>query len=101
MKKVYYLGHCGSGLSVHYELIELVKEEGKKLLFHINDIDWDSGKERVITLRATRMTRKDLYGNDYETIDFHSSKKQYKFHFIREMEIEDDSEPEKWFMTNC
>jgi hypothetical protein len=100
MKKVYYLGHCGSGRSVHYRLIDLVKEEGNKLLFHIDDFDWDTNKERIITLRAKRVIRKDFYGKDYEMIDFHSSKEQYKFHFIREMEIEDSVEPEKWFITN-
>lgn len=99
MKKVYYLGHCGSGTSVHYKMIDLVKEEGGKLLFHINDIDWDKNKERTITLRAKRVTRKDFNGNDYEIIDFHSSKRQYKFHFIKEMEIENNVEPEKWFIT--
>ena len=78
MKKVYYLGHCGSGTSVHYELIELVRECGNKLIFHINDIDWDKKgyPERTITLQAYKKTRKDFYGNDYEYIDFHSSKKQ-------------------------
>jgi len=99
MKKVYYLAHCGSGTSVHYRLIDLVREEGKKLIFHINDFDWDTHKERTITLKAYRTTRKNFYGEDQETIDFHSSKEQYKFSFIVEREIEDNITPEKSFIT--
>lgn len=97
MKKVYYLCHCGSGTSVHGQLIELIKEEGNKLLFHIEDIDWDKKDfpKRTITLRAKKIMRKDFYGNDSIMIDFHSTKKQYQFHFIKEMEIEDNEEPEK------
>lgn len=102
MKKVYYLAHCGSGTSVHYEIIDLVKEDGNKLLFHINDIDWDKKgfPKRIITLKGYRVTKKDFYGNDYQTIEFHSSKDQYKYHFIKEMEIEDNAEPEKRFIRN-
>lgn len=100
MKKVYYLGKCGSGRSVHYNLIDLVKEEGNRLLFHVDDFDWDYNKERIITLRAKRVTKKDFNGKDYEMIDFHSSKEQYKYCFIKEKEIEDNIEPEKWFITN-
>ena len=98
MKKIYYLAHCGSGTSVHYKLIDLVKEEGKKLLFHVNDWDWDQHKERTITLKGYRTTRIDFNGNKYETIDFHSSKEQYKFSFIVEKEIQDNETPKKSFV---
>ena len=101
MKKVYYLGHCGSGTSAHYKLMELVREEGNKLIFHIEDIDWDKKDypKRIITLKGYKRTRKDFYGNNYETIDFNSSKEQYKFHFIKEIEINDNEEPQKSFIT--
>lgn len=100
MKKVYYLAHCGSGTSVHYQLIELVRQEGNKLIFHIEDFDWDKKgfPRRTITLKGYRTTKKDFYGNDYETIEFHSSKDQYKYHFIVEKEIEDNKIPEKSFI---
>ena len=100
MKKVYYLGHCGSGRSVHYKLIELVREEGNKLIFHTNDFDWDTDKERTITLKAYRRKRIGLNGNLENHIDFNSSKEQYKFSFIVEREIEDNIEPESSFITN-
>lgn len=96
MKKVYYLGHCGSGTTAFFKLIELVKEEGNKMLFHIEDYDTDAMKNRIITLRATKRT-------NYETgktfIDFRSTKEQYKFCFIRELEIEEGEEPKKSFIT--
>lgn len=99
MKKIYYLAQCGTGTSVHYRLLDLVKEENNNLLFHINDFDWDTSKERIITLKAKKITRKDCNGNDYETIYFHSSKKQYQFCFIKEMEIDNDVEPQSNFIT--
>lgn len=101
MKKVYYLCRCGSGTSVHGELIDLVREEGNKLIFHIEDIDWDKKgyPKRTITLRAYKITRKDFYGNDCEYIDFHSSKDQYKYHFIKTLEIEDNEEPKKSYYS--
>lgn len=98
MKKVYYLCHCGSGRSVHANLLELVKEEGSKLLFHINDYDWDKNEGRTITLKATRKTQLNCKGEKNETIDFRSSKEQYKYSFIREMEIDDNEEPKKFFI---
>ena len=102
MKKIYYLAHCGSGRSVHYQLIELFKEDGNKLLFHINDFDYDKDgfPKRTITLKAKRVKRKNIDGEDYEMIDFHSSKAQYKYHFITEREIDDNVEPEKRFIEN-
>lgn len=59
MKKVYYICHCSSGTTVFENLIELVKEEGNKLLFHINTYDWDLNKVRTITLRAKRIKTVD------------------------------------------
>lgn len=96
MKKVYYLGHCGSGTTAFYKLIELVKEEDNKLLFHIEDYDTDAMKNRTITLRAKR--RID-YNTGKTTIDFHSTKEQYKYSFIIEKEIGDNEEPKKSFIT--
>lgn len=96
MKKVYYLCHCGSGTSVHMKLLDLVREEGNKLIFHIDDYDWDCDKSRTITLRAFREKRRDYDGVLRETIRFNSSKEQYKFSFIREIELEDNAEPEKY-----
>ena len=100
MKKVYYLGHCGSGLSVHYRLIDLVREEGNKLIFHINDFDCDLFKKRTITLKAYRSKKIDFDGTTKEYIDFHSSKEQYKLSFIIEKEIEDNIDPEVSYITN-
>ena len=95
MKKVYYICHCGSGTTVFENLIELVKEEGNKLLFHINTYDWDLNKVRTITLRAKRVKVTDWDGNMVDRIDFRSSKEQFRYSFIREYEIEDDVVPEK------
>ncbi len=39
MKKVYYVCNCGSGTSVHGNLLELVKVEGNKYTFHIDTYD--------------------------------------------------------------
>ena len=76
--------------------IELVKEDGNKMLFHIEDYDTDAMKNRTITLRAKKRI-------DYETgkelIEFHSTKEQYKFSFIRVLEIGDNEEPKKVFIT--
>ena len=95
MKKVYYLGHCGSGTTQHYELLDLVRDNGHKLTFHINDFDFDKGERRTITLTGYRSKKTNYKGETFETIDFHSSKKQYKFYFIRVIEIEDNIKPEK------
>ena len=48
MKKVYYLCHCGSGTTVHMNLIDLVSDDGKVLKFHYDTFDWDYNKSRVI-----------------------------------------------------
>lgn len=95
MKKVYYLCHCGSGTTVHMNLIDLVSDDGKVLKFHYDTFDWDYNKSRVITLKATRVTRAAFDGTPYKTIYFRSSKEQFKYSFIRELEIEDDKEPER------
>lgn len=100
MKKVYYLAHCGSGTSVHYKLINLVKEEGNKMLFHIEDFDWDKKgyPKRIITLKGYKRIRKNFNNDPYETIDFNSSKEQYKYHFIVEKLINDNEEPKESFI---
>ena len=100
MKKVYYLGHCGSGLSVHYQLIDLVREEGNKLIFQIEGFDSELCKWRTITLKGYRDKKRDFDGNLIDYIRFRSSKEDFKFHFIEEKEIEDNIEPESFFITN-
>ena len=100
MKKVYYLGECGTGRSVHYELLDLVKEDSKKLLFHITTYDFDLEKERTITLKAEKIYRTNFNGELYQTINFKSTKEQFKFSFIREMEIADNEIPQKKFIEN-
>lgn len=95
MKKVYYLCHCVSGTSVWKQLLELVKEEGNKLTFHFETYDWDYNKTRVITFKAYRKERLNFDRERVEYIDFKSSKEQFRYHFIKEVEIPDDQEPEK------
>ena len=98
MKKVYYLAHCGSGTSCHYQLIDFVRQQGNKMIFHYDTYDWDTNKERTITLKGYKVKRLNFYGEPYETIDFHSSKEQFKYHFIVEKEIEDNVEPERHYI---
>lgn len=100
MKKVYYLCHCGSGTSVFMDLLELISDDGINLRFHYETYDWDYNKRRVITFRAKRVQRRDFENELYTTIDFHSSKEQFQYHFIKEMEIEDNQEPEKSIIRN-
>jgi hypothetical protein len=97
MKKVYYLGHCCSGRSARYELLELVREEGNKLIFHIEGFDSELCKWRTITLKGYRDKKIDLDGNLINYIRFRSSKEDFKYHFIVEKEIEDDVIPESSF----
>lgn len=96
MKKVYYICHCGTGQTLFEDLIELVKEEGNKLLFHFNNAyDFDFHKTRTITLKAFRKAKRNSYGELMNYIDFNSSKEQFKYSFIREYEINDNETPEK------
>lgn len=100
MKKVYYICHCGSGTSVHGELLELVKEVGNVLTFHINTYDWDLNKSRVITLKAKREMRRNYNNELVEHLDFHSSKRQFEFSFIRELEIPDNEVPSRTYFES-
>lgn len=93
MKKVYYVCNCGSGTSVHGNLLELVKVEGNKYTFHIDTYDWDKNERRVITLKAYLETEK-FNDKTIRKFRFRSSKEQFRFSFIREVEIDDNEEPE-------
>lgn len=95
MKEAYYICHCGSGHTVFEDLLELVKIEGNKILFHIEAFDWEKNKVRTITLKAFFKTRLNFYNEKVEYIDFKSTKEQFKYSFIRRYEIEDNVEPEK------
>lgn len=95
MKKVYYLGRCCSGGITRYELLELVREEENKLIFHKYGFDSELCKWRTITLKGYRDKKIDLDGNLIDYIRFRSSKEDFKYHFIVEKEIEDDATPEE------
>ena len=95
MKKVYYVCKCGSGLTVHEDLLELVRDEGNVMVFRINTFDWDSGKVRNITLKALKVVKTDYDGSKMNCLNLKSSKQQFEGSFIRMYEIDDNEEPEK------
>lgn len=78
MKTKYYLIKFYNGHTKEEHLLDLVSDDGINLKFQIKAYDWDSEKDRVITLRATRRTKIGYYGQKYTTIEFESSKLQFK-----------------------
>lgn len=100
MKKVYYVCHCGSGQSVHCTLLELHKQIGNKMLFHVDGWDYNKCKSVRRTLKAYIKTRLNCNGERVEYIDFHSSLDDYKYSFIKMLEIEEGVEPKKSLIYN-
>ena len=101
MKKVYYLVKCGSGTFVHYDIIDLIKENGSSLLFHKKAFDWKTGETRIFTLKATRKVMRNINNDLVSYIDFRSTREEFYYYNIKEFSIPDDvTEPKKYFIID-